>query len=120
MDENIKKRVSKDHDYFLFLGSDEQIVFEARGILGKTINGILLLTDKKLFFFYRSNLSRDKVFIATHPYIVSVLLKEGLFKSTLVIENRNESFTISKINKNKAREFYEILDKISRKNRALS
>jgi len=120
MEDRTKKRVSKDHDYFLFLSSDEQIVFEARGILGNIIDGYLLLTDKKLFFYYRSNLSRDKVFIATYPYIVSVLLKEGLFKSTLIIENRNESFTISKINKNEAREFYEILDKISRKNKALS
>ena len=114
MDEKSKKGILKDHDYFLFMGTDEKIVFKTRGVLGNIIEGSLLLTDKKLFFYYRSNLSRDKIFIATYPYIVSVRLIEGLFKSTLIIENKNETFAINKINKNEARDFYAILDKISR------
>lgn len=115
IDPSEQKR-SKDTDYFLFIGAGEKVVFETKGILNNTVNGSLLLTDKKLFFYFVSNISRDKVFIATYPYIVSVELIEGLTGSALVIKNKKESFEIKKINKSDARRFYEILSKIASEN----
>jgi len=111
MEDNIGKHPSKDREFFLFVSADETVIFHAKGIFNKIIEGDLLLTDKKLFFYFWSNISRDKVFIATYPYIVSVQLKEGFLNSTLIIENKNKSFEISKINKKDAREFFAILDK---------
>jgi len=107
----------KDTDYFLFIGAGEKVVFETRGVLNNTVTGSLLLTDKKLFFYFVSNISRDKVFIATYPYIVSVELKDGLANSTLKIKNKKESFEIKKLKKTDARRFYDILNEIIAKNK---
>ncbi len=110
--EDLIKQKNKDNDYFLFIGANEKIVFKAKGVLNETIEGHLLLTDKKLFFYFVSNISRDKIFIATYPYITNVKLKEGLLNSTLIINNKKESFEIKKINKKEAKEFYNVLNKI--------
>lgn len=98
--------------YFPFIDPDEKTILTATGILENTVNGILILTNKKLFFYFYSNITRDKKFIATHPYIVSVDLKEGLVYSTLIIRNKKESFKIQKLKRKDAREFYRILKKI--------
>ena len=103
--------------YFPFLGPGEKTVFTAPGILENTIDGLLILTDKKLFFYFYSNITRDKKFIATYPFIDSVDLRKGLIYSTLAIKNKKESFKIEKIKKKDAREFYNILTKIIKKNK---
>lgn len=103
-------------DYMLFLGTDENLIDTARGVLDNTVEGSLILTDKKLFFYYVSNICRDKVFIATHAYLKSVELKNGLFNSTLIIESKNKSFKVQKINRKQAKKFYERLEKIIIKN----
>jgi hypothetical protein len=113
----IKKLNLNDSGFLLFVDSDEKTIYEASGFINDTITGKLVLTDKKLFFFFVSNISRDKIFIASHPYIVSVSLKEGLTSSTLVINNRKEGFTIKKLNKNEAKTFYSLLNDIIEKNK---
>jgi len=113
----IKKLNLNDSGFLLFVDSDEKTIYETSGFINNTIGGKLVLTDKKLFFFFVSNISRDKIFIASHPYIVSVLLKEGLTSSTLVINNKKESFTIKKLNKNEAKTFYSLLNDIIEKNK---
>ena len=113
----IKKLNLNDSGFLLFVDSDEKTIYEASGFINNTIAGKLVLTDKKLFFFFVSNISRDKIFIASHPYIVSASLKEGLISSTLVINNKKESFTIKKLNKNEAKTFYSLLNDIIEKNK---
>jgi hypothetical protein len=113
----IKKLNLNDSGFLLFVDSDEKTIYEASGFINDTIAGKLVLTDKKLFFFFVSNISRDKIFIASQPYIVSVSLKEGLISSTLVINNKKESFTIKKLNKNEAKTFYSLLNDIIEKNK---
>ena len=39
----------KDMDYMLFLKSDEKLVYAAKGNLEKTIDGSIVLTDKKFW-----------------------------------------------------------------------
>jgi len=112
----IKKLNLNDSGFLLFVDSDEKTIYEASGFINDTIVGKLVLTDKKLFFFFVSNISRDKIFIASQPYIVSVSLKEGLTSSTLVINNKKESFTIKKLSKNVAKTFYSLLNDIIEKN----
>jgi len=113
----IKKLNLKDSGFLLFVDSDEKTIYEASGFINDTTAGKLVLTDKKLFFFFVSNISRDKIFIASHPYIVSVSIKEGLTSSTLVINNKKESFTIKKLKKNEAKTFYILLNDIIEKNK---
>jgi hypothetical protein len=116
--EDIIKQSKKDTDYFLFIGTNEKVVFEARGILNDTIEGNLLLTDKKLFFYFVSNISRDKIFIASYPYIKSVVLAGGVLFSTLKISNvKDESFEVKKMDKKAAKEFYNILNRIISENK---
>ena len=98
--------------YFPFMEPGEKTVFLSQGILDNLINGYLVLTDRKIFFYFYSNITRDKKFIATYPYIVSVNLKEGLIYSALVIGSKKESITINKINKKDALKFYKILNGI--------
>ena len=114
------KKVSsklKDSGFLLFVGANEKIVYESSGTLNNIIQGKLVLTDKKLFFYYISNISRDKEFIASYPYIVSAELKEGIFNSTLIIRNKKETFEITKINKKSARDFHKILNDIIHQNK---
>ena len=113
----IKKLNLNDSGFLLFIDSDEKTIYEASGFINDTITGKLVLTDKKLFFFFVSNISRDKIFIASQPYIVSVSLREGMISSTLVINNKKESFTIKKLNKNEAKTFYSLLNDIIEKNK---
>ena len=113
----IKKLNLNDSGFLLFVDSDEKTIYEASGFINDTIAGNLVLTDRKLFFFYISNISRDSIFIASHPYIVSVSLKEGLTSSTLAINNKKELFTIKKLDKNKAKTFYSLLNDIIEKNK---
>jgi len=103
-------------DYYLFIAQDEKLIYKADGVLNNIIKGTLVLTDSKLFFYFVSNISRDKKFIATYPYIVSALLKQGLSSSSLIIKNKKESFEIKKMNKKQAIEFCEILNEIIAKN----
>lgn len=117
MDELIRSSKPKDADYFLFLGANEKIVYETQGVLDNKVNGYLVLTDKKLFFYFISNISRDKIFIATYPYIISAELKNGLISSSILIKNQKESFTISKIIKKEAEELSQILNKIIKENK---
>ena len=116
MDETIKYVKQKDSGYMLFVGSDEKIIYEAKGVLDNVVEGILVLTDKKLFFYFVSNISRDKFFIATHPYIKSVEIKEGLLNSALTVKNKSRSFKIKKINKKLEKEFDKILNSIIQDN----
>jgi hypothetical protein len=116
----IKKLNLNDSGFLLFVDSDEKTIYEASGFINDTIAGKLVLTDKKLFFFFVSNISRDKIFIASHPYIVSVLLKEGLASSTLEINSKKESFSIKKLKKNEAKTFYVLLNDIIEKNKKSS
>ena len=117
INKNIEKQ-SKDSGYLLFISPNEKIIYESTGILNDIVNGHLVLTDKKLFFYFISNISRDKVFMATYPYIISAKLTEGIFSSTLIISSRKETFTIKKINKNNAKEFYRLLIDITNKNKS--
>src|SRR5659263_678864 len=113
----IKKLNLNDSGFLLFVDSDEKTIYGASGFINDTTIGKLVLTDKKLFFFFVSNISRDKIFIASHPYIVSVSLREGLTSSTLVINNKKEGFSIKKLNKNEAKTFYGLLNDIIEKNK---
>jgi len=118
MDKNeIKKLNLNDSGFLLFVDSDEKTIYEASGLLNDTVAGKLVLTDKKLFFFFVSNISRDTIFIASHSFIVSVSLREGLTFSTLIINNKKESFTIKKLKKNEAKTFYGLLSNIIEKNK---
>ncbi|MBM3703233.1 MAG: hypothetical protein FJW63_09695 [Actinobacteria bacterium] len=103
--------------YFSFMGQGEKTVFIAPGVLDNITSGYLVLTDKKLFFYFYSNIAKDKKFIATYPFIVYTSLKEGFIYSTLNINNKKESFKIEKIKKKDAREFYNILNKIIKDNK---
>jgi hypothetical protein len=105
-----------DSEYYLFIGPDEKLIYKADGKLNNIINGTLILSDSKLFFYFVSNISRDRKFIATYPYIISVQLKQGLSSSSLTIKNKKESFEIKKMNKKQASKFCEILNEIIAKN----
>jgi hypothetical protein len=91
---------------------DEETVLYTKGVLDDTINGYLVLTTKKLFFFFWSNINRDKKFIASYPYIVSVEIQKHTFFSTLVVSSKKETFVISRIKKSKAAAFMKKLDEI--------
>ena len=67
---------AQDIGYFIFMDRDEETVLYTKGVLDDTINGYLVLTTKKLFFFFWSNINRDKKFIASYPYIVSVEIQK--------------------------------------------
>jgi hypothetical protein len=108
---------SQSKGYFPFMEPGEKTVFTAHGNLENIVNGHLILTDKKIFFYFYSNINRDKKFIATHPYIMSVQLKEGFFYSTLTIKSKKESIRIYKLRKNSAKKFYKILYDIIEKNK---
>ena len=103
--------------YFPFVAPGEKTVFTAPGILENTVSGLLILTDRKLFFYFYSNITRDKKFIATHPFIAGAILKEGLLYSTLTVSSKKESLAIQKMNKKGAREFHSILTEIIKKNK---
>ncbi|MBC7332872.1 MAG: PH domain-containing protein [Actinobacteria bacterium] len=95
------------------LEPSEHTVLSSRGILNNLVEGYLVLTDRKLCFYFKSNINIDKKFIATYPYLAKVSLSEGLLFSSLTITNaKNQSFSIGKINKEKARKFYEALTNI--------
>lgn len=115
----IQKLKLNDSGFLLFIDPDEKTIYETSGFINDAIKGNLVLTDKKLFFFYVSNISRDSIFIASHPYIAAVSLKEGLTSSTLVISSKKEAFVIKKINKNDAKTFYNLLNGIIEKNKKL-
>jgi len=105
-------KTSQDIGYFIFMDRGEKTVLCAKGVLDGTIKGYLVLTDQKLFFFFWSNINRDKKFIATYPYLVSAEIKQGLFSSTVTVSSRKETFVISNINKAKAAAVVEKLDSI--------
>jgi len=109
---SISNDISQKMGYFPFLGPDEKTVYVTAGILDNLTKGHLVLTNKKLFFYFFSNIARDKKFIATYPYIKSVDLEEGLIYSTLKVDTKKETFIIRKINKKSAKEFYNILGNI--------
>ncbi len=118
----MNKQISHDEEshnkgYFPFMEPDEKTVFIAPANLENIIDGYLVLTDKKLFFYFYSNITRDKKFIATYPYIVSVQLKQGLIYSTLTVENKKESIKIYKLRKKDALEFYGLLNNIIKDNK---
>jgi len=115
----IKKLNLHDSGFLLFVDPEEKTIYAASGFINDTTGGQLVLTDKKLFFFFVTNISRDNTFIASHPYIASVSLKEGFLTSTLVINNKKESFTIKKIKKAEAKTFYNLLNDIIEKNKKL-
>ena len=136
---------AQDMAYSPFISPGEKTIFAAPGILENTVSGLLILTNKKLFFYFYlwlywnknkriifylwlywnkklffyfySNITRDKKFMATHPFIVSADLKEGLIYSTLTVSSKKESFRIQKLNKKDAREFHRVLTKIIRGNK---
>ncbi|HEY4663188.1 MAG TPA: PH domain-containing protein [Candidatus Humimicrobiaceae bacterium] len=103
--------------YFPFMEPDEKTVFSVPGTLENLIGGFLVLTNKKLFFYFYSNITRDKKFIATYPYIISANLKEGMIYSTLIVSNKKEGFNINKIKKNDALKSYKILNEIIKSNK---
>ena len=108
---------AQDIGYYIFLDRDEKTTLCAKGLLDDTIRGYLVLTDKKLFFFFWTNINRDKKFIASHPYLVSAEMKKGTFSSTLTISSKRETFVISRMRKHKAILFMEKLEDIVSKNR---
>ncbi len=108
---------SQNKGYFPFMGPDEKTVFTARGNLENIIDGYLVLTSKKIFFYFYSNINRDKKFIATYPYILFVHIKKGLFHSTLTIDSKKESIKIYKLRNRDALEFYKILSNIIKNNK---
>ena len=67
---------AQDIGYFTFMDRDEKTLLYSKGILDNDIEGHLVLTTKKLFFFFWSNINRDKQFIATYPYISSVNVRD--------------------------------------------
>lgn len=110
MPENDKFMIPEKIDYFL--GLDEKVIYASKASFNNSLNGNLVLTDKKLFFYFDTNITKEKKFIATYPYLVSVNLKEGLFFSTLEIKTRKQSFLIGKINKKIAKKFHHLLSNI--------
>ena len=54
--------------YFSFMGPGGKTVFIAPGVLDNITSCYLVLTDKKLFFYFYSNIDRDKKFIANLPF----------------------------------------------------
>jgi hypothetical protein len=105
-------KTAHDVGYFTFMDRDEKTVLYAKGILNDIIDGYIVLTNKKLFFFFYSNINREKKFIATYPYIASADLKKGIFSSTLNVSSRKDTFKISRLNNSKASMIYEMLKKI--------
>lgn len=103
--------------YFPFMELGEKTIFITAGNLDSIVNGYLVLTNKKLFFYFYSNITREKKFIGTYPYIVSADLKEGLIYSTLLVNSKKESVKINRIKKKDAAEFYKILSKIIKDNK---
>jgi hypothetical protein len=108
---------AQDIGYFIFMDRDERTVLYTRGILDDVISGYLVLTTRKLFFFFWSNINRDKKFIASYPYIISAEMKSGTFFSTLTVSSKKETFTISRIKRSKAAAFLEKLDEIISNNK---
>jgi hypothetical protein len=108
---------AQDTGYFIFMDRDEETVLYAKGVLDDTINGYLVLTTKKLFFFFWSNINRDKKFIASYPYIVSAEMQKHTFSSTLVVSSKKETFAISRMKKSKAAVFMQKLDEIISNNK---
>ncbi|MDD3777211.1 MAG: PH domain-containing protein [Actinomycetota bacterium] len=102
--------------FFVFMGPDEKLIQASTGVLNDITDGKLILTDKKLFFSFVSNISVDKQFIATYPYITSVSLKDGLFYSSLTVSSKKDTFTISKMNKKEAKLMYGQLKAIADQN----
>ncbi|MBN1298771.1 MAG: PH domain-containing protein [Actinobacteria bacterium] len=117
MNKNNLQANRKDAEYYLFMAPEEKLVFKADGVLNNIISGTLILTDSKLFFYFISNISRDRSFIATYPFIVSAELKQGFSSSSLIIKNRKETFEIKKMNKALASEFAGILNEIISQNK---
>ena len=118
MNESISfDRPAQDVGYFIFMDRDEKTVLHTKGILDDTISGYLVLTTKKLFFFFWSNINRDKKFIASYPYLVSAEIKRGAFSSTITVCSKKEIFTISRIKKSKAAAFMQKLDEIISNNK---
>jgi len=103
--------------YFPFMEPGEKTVFTAPGVLDNIIGGYLVLTNKKLFFYFYSNITRDKKFIATYPYIISAKLNKGLIYSTLTVKSKKECIKISKLKKRDAGNFHEILSRIIKDNK---
>jgi hypothetical protein len=103
---------AQDIGYFIFMDRDEKTVFYAKGILDDNIEGYIVLTNKKLFFFFYSNINREKKFIASYPYITSTDLKKGVFSSTLTVNSKKDTFKISRLNNTKAIMIHEMLKKI--------
>ena len=108
---------AQDIGYFIFMDRDEETVFYAKGILDDTINGYLVLTTKKLFFFFWSNINRDKKFIASYPYIISAEIENRTFSSTITVSSKKETFTISKMKKSKAAALMQKLEEIISNNK---
>lgn len=108
---------SRDMGYFPFMEPEEKTIFTAAGNLENIINGHLILTTRKLFFYFYSNINRDKKFIATYPYIISVQLEKGIIYSTLTVESKKESHKINKLRKKDALKFYHLLNNIIRENK---
>ena len=108
---------AQDIGYFIFMDRDEETVLYAKGILDDTIKGYLVLTTKKLFFFFWSNINRDKKFIASYPYIISAEIDNRAFSSTITVSSKKETFTISRIKKSKAASFMQKLDEIISNNK---
>lgn len=108
--------IDSTEKYFVFLGPDEKVIHAAKGLLDKTVEGKLILTDKKLFFGFYSNISVDKQFIATHPYITDVQLKEGLRQAAIIVSSKKKTFTISKISKKEAKKLYSHIQDIISQN----
>jgi len=103
---------SQTRGYFPFMDPDEKTVFTASGNLENIVDGYLVLTNKKLFFYFYSNINRDKKFIATYPYIISARVKNGFLYSTLTIDNKKESVSIYKLKKKDSLKFHRLLNDI--------
>jgi hypothetical protein len=108
----IKDSLAHSIGYFTYMDRDEFTVITAAGVLDNLIPGHLVLTNKKLFFYYYSNINREHKFIATYPYIVSAGLKKGLINSTISVSSKKEDFVVSKIKKDQAQKIYEKLNSI--------
>jgi hypothetical protein len=108
---------AQDIGYFIFMDRDEETVLYARGTLDDTINGYLVLTTKKLFFFFWSNINRDKKFIASYPYLVSAEICSGAFSSTITVSSKKETFAVSRMKKSKAAAIMQKLDEIISNNK---
>ncbi len=110
-------KIDSTEKYFIFLEPGEKVIQASRGLLDKALQGKIILTDKKLFFGFYSNISVDKQFIASHPYISHADLKEGMVYSAVTVSNKKKTFTISKINKKEARQLYVRLKEIADQNK---